>query len=44
MSLANSSLFLYAKDGVTIFTLVYVDNIITTGTCSLTLQSIISSL
>lgn len=44
MSPADSSLFLYAKDGVTIFTLVYINNIIMTRTCSRTLQSIISSI
>lgn len=44
VSPADSSLFHYAKNGVTLFALVYVDDIILTGSSSAFIQQIISSL
>lgn len=44
VSPADSSLFHYVKNNVTLFALVYVDDIILTGTCSHTLNNIILSL
>ena len=44
VSPADSSLFCYVKNNIKLFILVYVDDIIMTGTCSHTLNHIISSL
>ena len=43
-SVANSSLFIYTRSGVRIFMVVYVDDIIVTGSCPRAVQTFIEAL